>query len=51
MSSLTTSKDISLDLKNVKFTSELELAKFAQEDSWIDCDCGHDCCPCDSQCK
>jgi hypothetical protein len=38
-------------LKELKFVSELELAKVAKEDGWFLCDCGHDCCPCDSQCK
>jgi hypothetical protein len=39
------------DAENLKFISELELAKMAHEDSWFHCDCGHDCCPCNSECK
>jgi hypothetical protein len=33
------------------FVSEADLAIFAGEERWLLCDCGHDCCPCDSQCK
>ena len=39
------------DARELKFVSELELAKVAQEDSWFHCDCGHDCCTCNSECK
>ena len=38
--------DIKLD-----FVTEQEIAINVDERNWIMCDCGHDCCPCDRECK
>ena len=42
---------IFLDGIPLKFTNESELVASAKEHGYFLCDCGHDCCPCNSQCK
>lgn len=49
---------IEVNLKNsfsydgvLDFVDEPELASLSHESEWLMCDCGHDCCPCNSQCK
>lgn len=31
--------------------SEDQLSSNANQSGWMMCDCGHDCCTCDSECK
>ena len=33
------------------FMHEADLVRLSGEDNYFACDCGHDCCPCNSQCK
>ena len=42
---------VTTDDNVVNFVSENELATAAHESNWLHCDCGHDCCPCNAQCK
>jgi hypothetical protein len=36
---------------DLEFVAERELAKAERDEQWVFCDCGHDCCPCNAQCK
>lgn len=44
-------KNTAETLVAVEFVNESELATEVHESNWIHCDCGHDCCPCNAQCK
>ena len=39
------------DFLSFDLVSEKELANDAEVSTWMLCDCGHDCCTCDSECK
>lgn len=39
------------EILKFNFVSETELAHDASHSTWMLCDCGHDCCTCDSECK
>lgn len=39
------------EILTFSLVTESALANNAAQSTWMLCDCGHDCCTCDSECK